>query len=177
MSATHIYTDMFVFFDVFINHFMKIQRSVFHKITLDLLYFWGIYNINLWENKLLAEAQLVHAVSSFQGKKDLQHRCVPVEFVNFQEQWWLLLKTCNIIYIIKKYIGHKLAIINTILLLYCIYRWPDDDTWDSSMMWCYFERNKQTAKMCAWNKMKYCSWCVILIRIEMKRSIGHVALH
>ena len=37
--------------------------------------------MSTYQKKLLAEAQLVHAVSSFQGKKDLQHRCVPVEFV------------------------------------------------------------------------------------------------
>ena len=38
-----IYIDMFVmkwgFFDVFINHFAKIHRSVPRKITIDLLYF------------------------------------------------------------------------------------------------------------------------------------------
>ena len=29
-------------------------------------------------------------------KKRLQHRCFPVEYVNFQEQLWLLLKARNI---------------------------------------------------------------------------------
>ena len=38
-----------VFFYVFINHFPKIHRSVLHKITIDLLYFWDVYDANLWE--------------------------------------------------------------------------------------------------------------------------------
>ena len=40
---------MFFFFDVFINHFQKIHRSAFHKITIDLLYFWDVYENSLWE--------------------------------------------------------------------------------------------------------------------------------
>ena len=37
------------FFNVFINHFQKIHRSVLHKITIVLVYFWDVYNVNLWE--------------------------------------------------------------------------------------------------------------------------------
>ena len=37
------------FFNVFINHFPKIHRSVLCKIAIDPLYFWDIYDINLWE--------------------------------------------------------------------------------------------------------------------------------
>ena len=37
------------FFDVFINHFQKTHRSFLHKRTIDLLYFWDAYDINLWE--------------------------------------------------------------------------------------------------------------------------------
>ena len=49
-----VYIDMFVekwmfFFDVFLNHFPKIDRSVLHKITIDLLYFGDVYDVNLWE--------------------------------------------------------------------------------------------------------------------------------
>ena len=44
---------------------------------------------------------------------------------NFQKQWWLPLKTCNIYCV-----GNKLAIFNAILLLYCIYCEPNDETWD-----------------------------------------------
>ena len=40
----------FFFFDNFINHFQKIHKSILHKITIDLLYFWDVYYINLWEN-------------------------------------------------------------------------------------------------------------------------------
>ena len=37
------------FFNVFINHFPKIHRSVLCKIAIDPLYFWDIYDIYLWE--------------------------------------------------------------------------------------------------------------------------------
>ena len=53
MSVTHGYRyvccEMNVFFDVFINHFQKTHRSFLHKRTIDLLYFWDAYDINLWE--------------------------------------------------------------------------------------------------------------------------------
>ena len=32
-------------------HFPKIHRSVLRKITIDLLYFWDVYDVNLWEKK------------------------------------------------------------------------------------------------------------------------------
>ena len=38
-----------LFFNVFINHFPKIHRSVLCKIAIDPLYFWDIYDIYLWE--------------------------------------------------------------------------------------------------------------------------------
>ena len=44
-----------LFFEVFINYFPKIHGSVLHKIAIDLLYFWDIYDINLWENFLVLE--------------------------------------------------------------------------------------------------------------------------
>ena len=31
-------------------HFPKIHRSVFRKITINLLYFWDIHDVNLWES-------------------------------------------------------------------------------------------------------------------------------
>ena len=36
-----------------VNFKPKIHRSVPHKITIDLLYFWDVYDVNLWENKRL----------------------------------------------------------------------------------------------------------------------------
>ena len=33
-------------------HFTKIRRSVTRKITIDLLYFWDVYDLNLWEKYL-----------------------------------------------------------------------------------------------------------------------------
>ena len=49
-----VFIDMFVgklllffFFEVFINHFPQIHKSVLHKITIDLLYFWDVDDVNL----------------------------------------------------------------------------------------------------------------------------------
>ena len=42
------------------THFPKIHRSVLLKITIDLLYFWDVYDVNLWE-KNSAEVWLIHA--------------------------------------------------------------------------------------------------------------------
>ena len=40
------------FFSLFFsNHFTKIHRSVLREITIDLLYFWDVYDVNLWEKK------------------------------------------------------------------------------------------------------------------------------
>ena len=33
-------------------HIPKIHRSVLKKVIIDLLYFWGVYDISLWEKKL-----------------------------------------------------------------------------------------------------------------------------
>ena len=40
------------FFIVFTNHFQKIHRSVLHKITIDLLYFWDVSDASLIMVKL-----------------------------------------------------------------------------------------------------------------------------
>ena len=45
----YVCCEMNDFFNVFINHFPKIHRSVLHKITIDLFYFWDTYDVNLWE--------------------------------------------------------------------------------------------------------------------------------
>ena len=54
-SCDSVYIDLFVvkwmffFSEVFINHLPKILWSVLSKITIDLSYFWNVYDINLWE--------------------------------------------------------------------------------------------------------------------------------
>ena len=52
MSVTctyrYVYCEMSDFLAFFINHFPKFHRSVLHKIAIDLLYFWDVYDINLW---------------------------------------------------------------------------------------------------------------------------------
>ena len=35
--------------DAFTNYFPKIHRSVLYKITIELLYFWDVYDIIVWE--------------------------------------------------------------------------------------------------------------------------------
>ena len=43
-----VYDDYFTFYKY---HFPKIHRSVLPKTTIDLLYFWDVYNVNLREKK------------------------------------------------------------------------------------------------------------------------------
>ena len=44
-----VYIDMFGFFYVFVNNFLKIYRSGLHKVTKDLVYFWDVYDVSVWE--------------------------------------------------------------------------------------------------------------------------------
>ena len=42
------------FSEGFINHIPKIHRSVLRKITVGLLHFWDVYDINRWEKLAIA---------------------------------------------------------------------------------------------------------------------------
>ena len=44
-----------IFFRYFHNHFPKIYKSVLHKIAIDLLYVWDIYDTPTYEKKIIAE--------------------------------------------------------------------------------------------------------------------------
>ena len=44
-----------------IFHLPKIHRSVLRKITIDLLHFWDVYDVNLWEKKISAEVRPIYA--------------------------------------------------------------------------------------------------------------------
>ena len=116
------------FFNVFLNHFPKIHRSFLHKITIDLLYFWGVYDGNLWE-KNLTEVWLINAeqIMSLYNFIILRKKETPAQvffcricetFKNSGSCFW---KHVTYYYVIKNYAGHKLTILNTVLLLYCIY--------------------------------------------------------
>ena len=59
------------FLEVFINHLPKIHRSVLRKITIDLLYFWDIYDVNLWE-KLAITVKLCFIETRLNQGYDLQ---------------------------------------------------------------------------------------------------------
>ena len=73
------------------------------------------------------EVRLIHAEQIYLcnfiilRKKDSNAGVFLWSMWNFQEQWWLLLKTRNILLRNKKTVEHKLAIFNTVLLLCCIY--------------------------------------------------------
>ena len=59
------------FFDVFVNHFPKIHIIILHKITIDLLYFSGVYDVNLWE-KLVITVKLCFIETSLKKGYDLR---------------------------------------------------------------------------------------------------------
>ena len=67
-------------------------------------------------------------------KKRLQHRCFPVEFVKLSRTV-VVPSESTYYYVIKNHVGHKLVIFNTVLLLYCIYFYPDNETWDLEWLW------------------------------------------
>ena len=119
-----VYTDVCCEVNIFFVAWC-FHGSVLHKMKIDPLYFWDIYDVNLWE-KNLAEVRLIYAeqislynVIILGKKRDSSTDVFLWNYWNFQEQWWLLLKT-TFCYIIKKYVEHKSAIFNTILLLYCM---------------------------------------------------------
>ena len=158
----YVYCQMNVFFFYFLlNHFPKTHRN-----------FWDVYDVNLQEKKFgrstaySCRTNFFRLFYNFKGKKTPTQvfSCGICEtFKNGGGWFW---KHVTYYYIIKNYIGYTLAIFNAELLLYCIYCHPNNETCDSSMMWHDFQRNKQTAEMCARNKIKYCSCCIILIRID-----------
>ena len=49
----HVCYEMIFFFKVFINSFLKICGSVFRKTTINLLYFWDVYDVSLWEKLII----------------------------------------------------------------------------------------------------------------------------
>ena len=42
-----------------LTHFLRIHKSVPHKRRIDLLYFWDVYDVGLWE-KISAEVRLIY---------------------------------------------------------------------------------------------------------------------
>ena len=124
-----VYTDMFVvrWMSFFQRFHKSLSENVLCKMTIDLLYFRGIYDVNLWE-KNLAEVQLINAEQmSLYNSMILRKKETPTQvfscgicetFKNSGGYFW---KHLTYYYIIKNYLGHKLAIFNAVLLLYCIY--------------------------------------------------------
>ena len=81
----------------FINHFSKIHRSVLCEITTDLLYFWDMYDVSLGRSTdYLSRTNVLVWFRFFKEKRDSNTGVFQWNLWNFQEQWWLLLKTRNI---------------------------------------------------------------------------------
>ena len=99
-----VYTDLLVvkwvgfFSNVFVNHFPKIHRSVLRKITIDLLFFWDVYDVSLGRRTDYSSRRNVFIwFRHFKEKGDSNTGVFLWNLWNFQEQKWLLLKTRNII--------------------------------------------------------------------------------
>ena len=76
----------------------RVHRSVLCKITIDLLYFWDIYDVNLLEQSI-GRSTAYSCRANFivlRKKRDYNAGVFLCNSWNCQEQWWLLLKTCNI---------------------------------------------------------------------------------
>ena len=107
---------MFFFFYFLLNHFPKTHRN-----------FWDVYDVNLQEKKFGRSAAYSCRTNffilfyNFKGKKTPTQvfSCGICEtFKNSGGCFW---KQVTCYYVIKNYAGHKLAIFNVFLLLYCIY--------------------------------------------------------
>ena len=100
---------MFFFWSFSKSLSKKPHRSFLCKITIDLLYFWDVYDINLWEKNFdrntayscrANEMSLCNFIilrkkqwSESFLKRDSNTGVFMWNLWNFQEQWWLLLKT------------------------------------------------------------------------------------
>ena len=141
------------FFDFFLNHFPK-PTEVFSVINNRSIVFLRRLWRQSMRKKKSAEVPLIHAEQMplynfviLREKRDSNTDVFLWNSWNFQERWRLSLKTLNIFYyVIKNYVGHKSAIFNAVPLLYCIYCYLDDETWDSSMMWHNFVTLRGTTR-------------------------------
>ena len=127
-----------------------------------------IYDVSLWEKKFQQKyIQLIYAEQiSLYNFIILREKKSPTQMFScgisetFKSSGGCFWKHITFYYIIKSYVGHKLAIFNAILLLYCIYYKLDIrlKTW----AWC----GVTLRGMCREQKLKP----------EMKRSIAHAVI-
>ena len=102
---------------------------------------------------------------------------------NSQEQWWLLLKICNMLLCNKNYVGHKVAIFNaalfTLLHLLLTWWWGMRLKHDVAWLLCAFIVNSiMRHETQAWCGMTLRGTSRLQKRVpEMKRSIAHAVLH
>ena len=78
-----LHIDMYVvkwmgFFRRFHKSLPKIHRNVLRKITIDLLYFWDVYDVNLWGKNsgrsTVNQAEVVFPITYFKGEAVIGRR-------------------------------------------------------------------------------------------------------
>ena len=124
-----LYTDICCEMNVFFRRFHKsLSQNVLCKMTIDLLYFRDDYDVNLWEKKLV-EVRLNNTEQmSLYNFIILRKKETPAQVFScgicetFKNSGGCFWKHLTYYYVIKNYVGHKLAIFNAFLLRYCIYR-------------------------------------------------------
>ena len=119
---------------------------------------------SIYEGKVSSKVQFIHAEQmSLYNFIILRKKRICKTFKGSGGCFW---KHVTYYYVIKNYIGHKLAIFNPvifILLDLLLTRW-----WDMRLMhdvaWLW-EEQADSRNLCR-NKKKYCSCCITLIRIN-----------
>ena len=138
-------------------------------------YLWSLetFVTSIYVGKVLSKLQLFHAEQmSLYNFIILRKKETPTEVYScgicktFKGSGGCLWKHVTYYYVIKNYIGYKLAIFNTViftLLDLLLTRW-----WDMrlkhDLVWLW-EEQADSRNLC-WNKKKYCSCCITLIRID-----------
>ena len=145
--------------NVFLRYFPKIHRSALRKLTINLLYFWDVYDVNLWgkifgKSTAYAEQMYLYNFVILRRKADSCGICE-----TFKKSGGCFWK-----HITYYYVGHKLAIFNAVLftLLHLLLtRWWDMRLkHDVAWLW---EEQADSRNECQ-NKKKYCSCCITWIK-------------
>ena len=135
-----------------------------------------IFLAEVWLN--LAEQMSLDNFIILREKRDSNTGIFMWNLWNFQGQWFLLLKTCNLLLCNKKYIRHKLAIFSIILfiLLYLLLTWWWDIRLKHDMAWLW-EEQAESRNVC----LKWKEVLLLLYHVDKNWneniSIAHVLLY
>ena len=89
-----LHIDMYVvkwmgFFRRFHKSLPKIHRNVLRKITIDLLYFWDVYDVNLWGKNsgrsTVNQAEAVFPITYFKAEAVIGRRFYNVAFLHLSK--------------------------------------------------------------------------------------------